>query len=262
MDTLRMCSGEVCHQLNLFSWGDSLLSQARLLKCVHGRLTPEGDFGTILVFHFHFIPLKYSRRFKRVQITLRFAGDAEVLDIAPIGHLSLHPVTKIFEHTTSADASVSSTIVGHAGVKVESKQSHEEIRQTTLSGAIRDGKTVQWACSENPYDKAGAPTELRAVVWLKKGAAHTKFSATLGLEFSVDVASLPQKIWDSILGRIPNNIPVTFERDETPTNPEINSNNLENVHRGAVECHHHKGCVRYERRAYHIFVANNARNHQ
>lgn len=227
--------GEV-QRRHLVDRGNSLVVQGELVDVVHGRLSPLGDDGTIIITDFHFIPSKNSRRFKNAAVTLRFksddpaAADVEVLDSAPKGHHSLLATTETVELTKSANANIAAgtVVTAGAGLGWELKHSTEKKHQTTLSGSIRlegrpyGGKnTVRWTISENPSQKTGIPTMLRTAVLLrrkqKQDGDAVKFLAEVDIRCSVDFVSSLEEGVDSLVGRIPRDDPVIFDPTQPPT---------------------------------------------
>ncbi|KAF2269527.1 hypothetical protein CC78DRAFT_612482 [Lojkania enalia] len=236
--------GEV-QRRHLVDRGNSLVVQGELVEVVHGKLSPSGDDGSILVTDFHFLPSKNSRRFKYAAVTMRFesddpsVADVEVLDIAPKGHQSLLPTTKTVELTRSANANISSgTIVNaEAGLGWELKESTEKQHQTTLSGTIRlegrpyGGKnTARWTMSENKSQKAGIPTLLRTVTLLrrkqKKEGQVARFQAEVDIKCSVDFASSLEEGMDGLFGRIPKDDAVIFDPNQPPTTVKFSTEEL------------------------------------
>lgn len=164
--------------------GNALILRASIISVTHGDFTAGGDAATLLIFEFNFISMKTSRRFTSAKIRITFedaSGAVQnrpiVSKIAPSGSFAINRTTSTRDVHQTVNAGLKGTgpvAGGEVGYVWETSEVKETTHATRLNGIKRlfadfgqdDG--VVWSLEEDPNEKQGIPTFLRAGVLLKR----------------------------------------------------------------------------------------------
>ncbi|KAJ8124126.1 hypothetical protein ONZ43_g81 [Nemania bipapillata] len=181
-----------------------LLVQVDLSTIVHGRNSDRP--ATLIGIIFHFSGVSSKRRFRQVQISIRFEDekkrvpyDPEVVKLWPQGDVTLNTAEATIENTKAISGSftVGATCMsGNLGWTQEPYIVHRKKDRTYLFGAKRiEGRnygkrnTVRLKLFENEAQESGVITELRTAILLNRKSddrflAHVMINATADLVHS------------------------------------------------------------------------------
>ncbi|KAJ5637414.1 hypothetical protein N7490_007293 [Penicillium lividum] len=202
-----------------------------LLDVVHGKLgvdqdidtDDDGALGTLLVFHFRFIPQQYSRRVIRASIHVEFsAADAQsspptVCAISPYDTGTVVPTTGHEEKTSAVEGTIGTSGTGPVSASLTAKLEKLRIRDIsdamTVSGSIELSDDINsgecncaaWTLLENQTRKTGVPASLRTGILLKR-ENDAIFHGMVKISCVADWKTR----FESMFGRIPIDDPVLF----------------------------------------------------
>ncbi|KAK4455691.1 hypothetical protein QBC34DRAFT_489906 [Podospora aff. communis PSN243] len=165
--------------------------QCRFAHVCHGILSPGDDPATLLVILFVFQPRGRTKRFKQVEVTLRFLshgqGDApQVVRASPDGEYALFPSEKEVEISHVFSPSLEGT-VGLAKGTVGYEMAYRSTKQVKNWGSVygvRRPKEVFWGLYENPDSDSGIPSMFQGAVLLTRGKYE---SDPYGQKFNLEV---------------------------------------------------------------------------
>ncbi|KAH6851064.1 hypothetical protein B0I37DRAFT_127793 [Chaetomium sp. MPI-CAGE-AT-0009] len=239
---IKNVPGEI-NRSTIVERGESLVVQADLIAAIHGKAidkeAPKGAPATLVVTDFWFIPGKHSRRFTWAKITFTFQGEngaagPAVVNMAPKGHYSLHPMPVQVEKERSIGLSLEAPIGPVTpGVSVQwgLKTAYEKTDQVSLSGFTRTlgrdfgpKNSAVWTLAENATTSSGIPTRLRTAVLLKRKVHQTRFQATVDIEVDADLVSKTGFVIKRLLGKVPVDDPVVFDATVSLENEEVKAN--------------------------------------
>ncbi|KAG9233404.1 hypothetical protein BJ875DRAFT_512223 [Amylocarpus encephaloides] len=186
--------------------GKRLIVQAELGDVIHGSSTPEGEPATLLILDFRFLSASHERRFRAVEIELEFwntkvDGDPVLVKIAPAGVFHLNPTARLEESiiTMGAGLGLSGggafvTIGANAHASWSRYSATQLTDATSLAGSLhRRGRnwgkpnTARLVMNENPAQKDGVPTQLRAAMLLERAEPDEPFEMRVHVKASVDM---------------------------------------------------------------------------
>lgn len=232
---------------------NGLLLQSHIVGVLHGTLSPNGDFGTLIVMSFHFQGQGQSRRFQEAEIKVRFADEKRPLDADP-ELLSMWP-EGVFTFSESED-SVNETVNGEVNVGgqligltmgVTGGWSRTTLTKQTdrasLNGCRRiEGRewgkknVMRLTVQENATQKSGIPSYLSAAILLKRRNKHDRFVAHVEIEGRGGKRYQIGKALRAIMGATPKTDPIIFDPSALPslvlantTSDNLASANLENL---------------------------------
>jgi hypothetical protein len=200
---LRNKPGEI-QRGHIIQQGSDLIVQGDLFSVVHGFSAPGGDPATLLVIDFRFTgSLTRSTRFKAAKIEIKFTSQGESPDeepvvrkIAPHGTFCLDSSTETVSTTLSVNASgQAGTGPATLGMGASWERAKTGTRQAscTLTGILWiDGNeghpnTGRWQMSENPMEKQGIPSLLRAAILVTQ-CLPSGFQALISVHTEVNLA--------------------------------------------------------------------------
>jgi hypothetical protein len=173
--------------------------KGKLMRAVHGKLTPDGDAASLLIFEFD-LTTPGNHRFKRATVRIYFEdseqdseNDPQVHKIVPQGmhHLNKHTDTK--DITQGVDVAINANPVPAAGFNLGYSWSMSETK-TKTSCALLNGMTDSigtdkeetiaiWVMEEEKGAQQGIPTFLRTAVLLRHEAEEPrKFNIDLEID--------------------------------------------------------------------------------
>jgi len=198
---------------------------------VHGRLHPDGELATLLVFDFRFDPCKTGRRILRADLSFTFASKnstLEVVGIAPDGRTSYAPTrlrvttTRSVGIGTAVGGGVSGGLGGlGASLKWEKTVSHESTDAAVIIGRIDDSNhdengpptVAKWTLLENSSTATGVPTSMRTAILLQRDN-NTEFYA----KFEMFVRPDNITVMRNLLARTPKDDPIIYKPTLQATN--------------------------------------------
>ncbi|KAF8250915.1 hypothetical protein K440DRAFT_638754 [Wilcoxina mikolae CBS 423.85] len=194
--------------------GSDLTVKGDLFSVIHGRETPDGASGTLIVVDFQFIgSVPQQRRFRKAIIEIRFAHedqkvgtefDPEVLSIAPCGSFLKSPSSEERESTIGANLGANAGLSGLAGVELgaqwQLRTAGKKETWTSLFGSVRveerewgTSNTARWTITENELDRHGIPSLLRTAILVKPKTAG-RFRALVAVDTEVDFLYAAKKV--------------------------------------------------------------------
>jgi len=208
---------------------NGFIIQITMEKVIHGKAP---NLATFIGFHFRFRGINEERRFRYVQVTIRFEDvekpledDPEVVDIWPDGDYVWSETNVEVEAGNEFEAGVEG---GHAGVKIpllgKWRQQQKFVRgaRARLSGekVLRKRKSgdhknaVLLTLSENEPDRTGVLGAFRAGILLeRKSATAKRFRAHFDIEARADFRYAAVRGVRDLFGRSHVTAPVTFDAD-------------------------------------------------
>jgi hypothetical protein len=132
----------------------SHIVQAQLAHICHGTMSPSGVPATLLVMLFAFQPRGHNKRFKSVEITMTFSGDAnvgvggvkpEVYGISPLHEWSIFPSEKTEEVSHSINPTIQGSVgpvTGSVGYQWQFKQTQKSEDRAIVFGLMRPSRTT------------------------------------------------------------------------------------------------------------------------
>jgi len=204
---------------------------------VHGRLHPESELATLLVFDFRFDPCKKGRRILRADLSFTFssknpatAAALKVIGIAPDGR-TLYAPTKQQVMTTrgveinAGGAWVPGAALGGLGgsLKWEKTVSHEMTDAAVIIGWIDDNNhdydngsptVARWTLLENSSAATGVPASVRTAILLQRGDDNTEFYAKFEMLIRPDNVT----VMGNLLVKTPKDDPIIYKPTLQATN--------------------------------------------
>jgi len=212
--------------------------QSDLLEVIHGSMTPQGDPATLIIMEFRFqkmTSVPSSRRFRAATIKFRFfdpsnpdgGKDPAIVKIAPHGvHSSnITPVSREVKRGVGLGLQSGvepANLVTLAGeIAWESNSTLETTDKTIVSGLIMHDQyrswgsrnVAMWSTSENPSQKDGVPSVIRAAVLLQRKADTGQFQMETEVEATVDMRYNAKVAMQKMFGRLERDDAVTFDPD-------------------------------------------------
>ncbi|KAE8384610.1 hypothetical protein BDV23DRAFT_166457 [Aspergillus alliaceus] len=215
---LRNEPGEL-QRAHIMQEGSELSVQANILSVLHGTLTPNGDYATLMIIEYRFQgSLARSTRFKSAMIKVKFvpseddpAGCPIVKNVAPDGTFFLNSVTTDITDTLSANGSAQAG-AGPATLGVgagwERSTSVKREYHTTLVGTTWiDGRDAgkpnmgRWKVTENKSKKDGIPSLLRTAILVTQ-KVPLAFQAVVSIQTEANMAyALKEEVRSFIGGK-------------------------------------------------------------
>lgn len=189
-------------------------------EIVHGRLSPDGQNATLLVYDFHLDTTKISRRIRSATLEFEFMSSVpgiaapEVEVIAPAGRTTLLPSTQEEALTRGAEANAGANQFVDIGgtVKWEKSVSRTTGDAAAVKGYIfsdeyGNGVGASWDLHENVSMKSGTPSFLRCAILLNRKYSEENFECKIKVKAEAD--------WKSEIGRLfgstPPDDPILFD---------------------------------------------------
>jgi len=184
---------------------------------VHGRLHPESELATLLVFDFRFDPCKKGRRILRADLSFTFE--------------SRNPATALKVMTTrgveinAGGAWVPGAALGGLGgsLKWEKTVSHEMTDAAVIIGWIDDNNhdydngsptVARWTLLENSSAATGVPASVRTAILLQRGDDNTEFYAKFEMLIRPDNVT----VMGNLLVKTPKDDPIIYKPTLQATN--------------------------------------------
>ncbi|KAF4886629.1 hypothetical protein CGCF415_v010415 [Colletotrichum fructicola] len=199
-----------------------------LIDVVHGTMSSDGDWATVLVFDFRFDPQKRSRRIARAAIELRFdVSDTnncvpEVEAVSFDGRYSFLPSTQSETITQSGEGGLGASygIESKVTAKWEKIVSRETTEAATISGnmLVIDNmppyRIAKWILLENKTLEAGVPASVRVSARIRRRDEAT-FTCFPTLKCTADKKT---STLEKFSGRIPEDDPIYLKPTLKSTN--------------------------------------------
>jgi hypothetical protein len=201
---------------------------------VHGRLHPDSEPVTLLVFDFRFDPCKKGRRVLRVDLSFTFASEnpaaaaaLKVIGIAPDGRTLYAPTKQQVTTTRRAEinaggAWVPGAVIG-GSLKWEKTVNHEITDAAVIIGWIDDNDhhgdngpptVARWTLLENSSAATGVPASVRTAILLQRGDDNTEFYA----KFEMLVRPDNFTAMGNLLVKTPKDDPIIYKPTLQATN--------------------------------------------
>ncbi|KAK2596450.1 hypothetical protein N8I77_013340 [Diaporthe amygdali] len=165
---------------NIVERGESFVTRASLIMCVHGHLRDGNDYATFLAIEFMFLPRRKSRRARMANINLRFTDEGtapglEVVDVNPKGvynirHNQSSEVPSIFPRQSGNAVGLAEV----GGAQVDTTRETGTDSMVRISGnSVSFGNygtknEAQWTIQEAGSNKAGIPESFIGAVLLRR----------------------------------------------------------------------------------------------
>ncbi|KNG85641.1 hypothetical protein ANOM_006032 [Aspergillus nomiae NRRL 13137] len=213
---LRNQPGEL-QRAHIMQEGSDLTVQANITSVLHGTLTPDGDYATLLVIEYRFQgSLTRSTRFKSAMIKVKFTtteddlrGRPIVRSVAPDGTFFLNSETADITDTLSANGSAkvgAGPVILGVDAGWERSTSVKRESHTTLVGTTWiDGRDAgkpnmgRWKLTENKSKKDGIPSMLRTAILVTQ-KVPLAFQAIVSIQTEANLAYALKKEARSFIG--------------------------------------------------------------
>jgi hypothetical protein len=199
---------------------------ANLVDVIHGRLSPDADFASLIVLDFRFLPMTLGTRVTSAKVSVLFVDidsdpkfDPVIVKIEPDGVFSL------------ADSITNIEIRSRSGT-VERRTEHDSI--TVIGTKSEEGRTwgspnsAWWIMDENSSQKSGIPYRLQTAILLTR-RTNRRFKAIVKVEPSISESTFSgflvrqiSKFWK----RKDVDVPVIFDPTQPPTDLNYDAKNL------------------------------------
>jgi len=231
---LKNESGETQRSHVIDDLCDGLLLQSNILGVIHGKMSPDGDYATLVVISFEFHGQDQKRRFQQAEIKVRFAdekrplqSDPEVYSLWPEGDFSFSESEAAVSQTVGTAVNAGGQAPGATlGVTGNWSRTTDTKRtnHASLKGARRiEGRewgkknVVRLIAYENEEQKTGIPSFISSAILLKRTNKDQRFTAHVEVKGKAGWRYEAAKALRGVMGNTPETDPVIFDPSLTPS---------------------------------------------